>query len=110
MERQRGYYWVKIKYPEALQGEGAVEIWEAHKWSGIVWLTLLDHPDIEVSEVNENRIPSPDELKGELLSNMSAIIDHGSKFTYNPENNDISIFKKGEPQILVVTVSAGVKF
>lgn len=58
MERKEGYYWVKVKTG-----------WLIMDWSEHNNSFLLDglrypqrHIDAEILEINENRIPSPDEV------------------------------------------------
>lgn len=106
MKRQPGFYWVKV----AFSGDAS---WQVYYYNGFFFSSTHNSEryfDESFIEINENRIPAPDEVKGELLSNMAAIIDHGSKFTYNPEGNEIVIFRKGEPKIIAAHVSAGFSF
>lgn len=56
MSRKEGFYWVKIK-------RDGVENWEPKYLTSPNIVNLL--PSEQLLEINENRIPSPDESLGE---------------------------------------------
>lgn len=67
MKRQDGYYWVKNDTGGTIQRF----VWSVEQWLDGFWqLGGEEYGDSEFVEINENRIPSPDE-KGDMVMGVA---------------------------------------
>lgn len=101
MERKEGYYWVRMS-----DTKDGWEVAEFRRGSWSIFNGVMTvYEDCCFLEINENRIPAPDENNGIILNQITQSLKFGIRVDYDPKTNLISTYR-GEQVIAKNSVMA----